>query len=241
MKTYILRNILLLLAGFLPLSAMSQSDRDLIRQGNKDYRAKRYPQAEVKYRKALSVNSSNPQALYNLACALMVQNKAKEAVELYQKAAAVEKNKIRKAMSYHNIGVICQSAEMYDEAIKAYSEALRNNPRDNATRYNLALCKKLQKKNNQKNSGGKNKDNKNNKDKNKDKNKKEQDKNQQNDKEKQNDKNSKSQEKEPQQPQMSKENAEQLLNAAMQQEQQTQQRLNKSMQQRQTRRLQKNW
>ena len=40
---------------------------------------------------------------------------------------------------------------------------------------------------------------------------------------------------------MSRDNAEQLLNAAMQEEQATQQRLKKAMQQPQSRRLQKNW
>jgi len=40
---------------------------------------------------------------------------------------------------------------------------------------------------------------------------------------------------------MSKDNAEQLLNAAMQQEKNTQQRMNKAMQQPGSRKLQKNW
>jgi Ca-activated chloride channel family protein len=40
---------------------------------------------------------------------------------------------------------------------------------------------------------------------------------------------------------MSKDNAEQLLNAAMQEEKATQQRLKKAMQQPNNRRLQKNW
>ena len=31
------------------------------------------------------------------------------------------------------------------DAIKAYEESLRNNPSDDETRYNLALCKRLQK------------------------------------------------------------------------------------------------
>lgn len=40
---------------------------------------------------------------------------------------------------------------------------------------------------------------------------------------------------------MSKENAEQMLNAAMQQEQQTQQRIKDTMRQNRSRKLQKNW
>lgn len=59
------------------------------------------------------------------------------------------------ALVYHNIGVICQNHRMYGEAIKAYEQSLRNNPKDNETRYNLALCKRLQKKQGNKNNQNK--------------------------------------------------------------------------------------
>ena len=140
-----IRHFVLCLLMLVPCVIEAQTDRDFIRQGNKAYRLKNFPQAEVQYRKALSKNNGNPQALYNLGCALMMQNKASEAVKFYQKASEVETNKLRKAKIYHNIGIICQSGKMYGDAIKAYSESLRNNPHDNETRYNLALCKKLQK------------------------------------------------------------------------------------------------
>ena len=214
----------------MPMLAMAQQDRDLIRSGNKFYRQKKYSAAEVDYRKAISKNPENPQAIYNLGCALMMQNKSSEAVKFYEKASSVETNKMRKAKIYHNIGVICQSGKMYGEAIKAYSEALRNNPSDNETRYNLVLCKRLQKdkrnnNNKQKKQEGKDKQEEQNgkSEKNKDKNK------QKNDKQNQ------------QQPQMSKDNAEQLINAAMQQEQQTQERMNKNRQQQSSKHLEKNW
>ncbi len=212
-----------------PMSLSAQTDRDCIRHGNKAFRQKQYPQAEVQYRKALSKNNSNPQALYNLGCALMMQNKASEAVKFYQKASGIETNKLRKAKIFHNIGFICQSGKMYGDAIKAYSESLRNNPHDDETRYNLALCKKLQKNENN------NKQQQNDKNKDKGKDKEQQQQQPKPDK----DKNKKQQQQ--QQPQMSKDNAEQLLNAAMQQEQQTQQRLNQRQQQQQVRHLEKNW
>lgn len=231
-----IRHIVLCLLMLVPCVLEAQTDRDFIRQGNKAYRQKNFPQAEVQYRKALSKNNGNPQALYNLGCALMMQNKASEAVKFYQKASEVETNKLRKAKIYHNIGIICQSGKMYGDAIKAYSESLRNNPHDNETRYNLALCKKLQKngKNNkqQQQQNDKDKENDKNKENGKDKQQQQKDKP---DKEKANPK------QQQQQPQMSKDNAEQLLNAAMQQEQQTQQRLNRQQQQQQSRSLEKNW
>ncbi len=210
------------------LSVMAQSDRQFIRNGNKQYRSQDYQKSEVEYRKAISKNSNNSNAIYNLGCALMMQQKDSAAIVHFQQAGSLEKNKMRKAMSYHNIGVICQKHQMYGDAINAYKEALRNNPNDDETRYNLALCKRLNKENPDKN--------KQNQDKNKKENKQEQDKK---DNSKQNDK----QEKQAPQPkeQMSRENAEQLLNAAIQEEKATQQRLKKATQHPNTQQNQKNW
>lgn len=228
------RNILLTLFLLVSLLSFSQTDRDYIRSGNKAFRKGNYAQAEVEYKKSLSVNPENTQALYNMGCALMMQKKNTDAVKYFQKSGDKESNKLRKSKSYHNIGVICQASKMYDNAIEAYSEALRNNPSDNETRYNLALCQKLRKnqdkdkkKNNDKDKKNKNGGNKNKKEK--------------QDKEKDKNENNKNEQKKQDQPQMSKDNAEQLLNAAMQQEQQTQQRLNKARQQQQTRHFEKNW
>lgn len=229
-----LKYIFILIATFASSAAFAQADRQYIRNGNKLFHQQNYAKAEVEYRKAISKNPNNSQAIYNLGNALLMQQKDSAATSLFQKSGKIEKSKIRKAMSYHNIGVICQKHQMYGEAINAYKEALRNNPNDNETRYNLALCKKLLK--NQ--PKDKNKQNNKQKDKNnKDKNKKNKDK--QNNKNKDQDK----QDKKQQQPKdrMSKDNAEQLLNAAMQEEKATQQRISKAMQQAGSRKLQKNW
>lgn len=100
--------------------------------------------------------------MYNLGCALMMQQKDSMAMVQYQHAAQEETNVLRRSKSYHNMGVIMQNHREYAKAIECYKMALRCNPQDNETRYNLALCKKLLKNQPQKN----NKDNKNNKNKN---------------------------------------------------------------------------
>ena len=197
---------------------MAQSDRQSIRNGNRQFRTEEFAKAEVEYRKAIAKNPNNPQAVYNLGCALMAQQKDSAAIIQFQNAGKMESVKMRKAMAYHNIGVICQQHQMYGEAIEAYKEALRNNPKDDETRYNLALCKRQQK------------------------NQPQNDKKEQNKKEEQNkDQQQEKQEKQQQKEQMSKDNAEQLLNAAIQEEKATQQRMKKAMQQPRSRKLQKNW
>lgn len=233
----------MLLVGTAQVGA--QTDRNLIRQGNRAFKSQKWAVAETQYRKAISKNQKNPQAIYNLGCALLAQQKDSMAIQQFTNAAQLETNRLRRAASYHNMGVIMQNHREYAQAIEYYKMALRCNPQDNETRYNLALCKKLLKNNPQ------NKD-KNNKDKNKDKNKKDQNKDKNKDnKDKNDDKNNKNNknknnknnqnQNQPNQDKMSRENAEQLLNAAVQQEQATKRKLQKAMSQPRRKAYDKNW
>lgn len=221
----------------------AQNDRNFIRQGNRAYHKQKWAAAETQYRKAISKNQMNAQAVYNLGCALMMQQKDSMAMIQFENASKLETNKMRRARSYHNMGVVMQQHQQYAQAIGCYENALRCNPQDNATRYNLALCKKLLKNQKQNKQNDKNKNNKNkNKDKNKDKQNKDQNKDQNKGKNK-NDKNKNNQNKNNQQNQdkMSKDNAEQLLNAAIQQEKDTKRKMQKAMSQPRRKQYEKNW
>lgn len=227
-----MRRLLSILCSFIfVLGVQAQNDRGHIRLGNRLFHQQKFEQAEVEYRKAVGKNSANPQAHYNLGCALFAQKKDSAAVKQYEIAGRLEKTSRRKAMVFHNLGVVCQQHQLYQQAITAYEESLRNNPNDNETRYNLALCKKLLKNQPKQNQ------NKNKQDKNKQNNKKN---NRQTQNNKNQDKQNPNNQPQPKE-QMSKDNAEQLLNAAMQEEQATQQRLKDAMRQPQRRKLQKNW
>ena len=162
-----LRNTLLLIMLLLAFQdATAQTDRKLIRQGNSQFRNQHYEEAEATYRKASAANAQNPEAQYNLGCALMAQQKDSMAMKCFQNSAQLHTDKQRKAQAYHNMGVILQQKKQFGEAAEAYKAALRNNPKDNETRYNLALCLK-QMKNQPKQNQNQKKDE--NKDKNKDK------------------------------------------------------------------------
>ena len=212
------------------LTASAQTDRQYIREGNKQFRLGQYDKAEVSYRKAVEKNPKNPQAAYNLGNALMAQKKDSAAVQQFEQSARMETNPLRKSAAYHNMGVICQTHKMYDDAIEAYKNSLRLNPNDDETRYNLVLCKHLKKKQDDKQKQNQQyKDDKQNKD-----DKKDDQKDQKQDK-----KDDKQQEQ--QKPQMSKDNAEQLLNAAIQNEKMTQDKMKKQQQQPQRRNVLKNW
>ena len=194
------------------------------------------------YRKAIEANGRFPQAHFNLGNALLRQQKPKEAMQAYEQAVKVETNKGRLASIYHNMGVILQSQKQFGPAIECYKNALRRNPADNESRYNLVLCQHQLKNNPQQDQQNDNKENKDGKDKNKEEDKNSSKKDKQENKDKKEDQ-QKQQQKQSQQNEenMSKENAEQLLNAAMQDEKDTQERIRKAMAKPRQRKLEKQW
>ena len=190
--------------------------------------------ADVDIRKALELNPKSSDAMYILGNALMMQEKAKEAMEQFDAASRLEKDKKKLAQIYHNMGVILQSSTQLPQCIAAYKQSLRNNPKDNETRYNLALAQKQLKDQQQ---------NQQNQDQQQNKQDQKQDDKQQN--KDQQDQNKKEQQQNPQQQQqnqnqMSKENAQQLLNAVMQDEKNVQDKVKKQIQV-QGRKLEKDW
>ena len=212
------------------VSAFAQkAERDYIRKGNRAFKDSVFVDAEVNYRKALDANPSSTIARFNLGNTLLWQNKAQEAMNEFADAARIEKDKGRKAQIFHNMGVIFHTTKEYEKAIEMYKEALRNNPSDDETRYNLALAQKMLKDQQQNQQ-------------NQDQNQQEQQQNQDQQQQQQQDQQQQQQQQQPEQKQdeMSKENAEQLLNSVMQDEQNTQDKV-KKQQVIQGSRLEKDW
>ena len=233
-KFYILS--LLLVASAVQVFAQQKTDRDYLRSGNKLYNDSLFIKAEVDYRKALEINPKSTDAMFNLANTLLMQQKAKEAMEQYESVSKIEKDKDKLAQIYHNMGVILQSSKQLPQCIEAYKESLRNNPKDNETRYNLALAQKQLKdlQQNQQNQDQQQqqqqKQEEEKQDQNKDQQEQEQkDQQQQNQQQQQQNKN-----------EMSKENAQQLLNAVMQDEKNVQDKVKKQIQI-QGKKLEKDW
>lgn len=224
--------LFLLFAAAATLHAQ-KAERDLIRKGNRMYNDSVYENAEVNYRKALEINPKSTVAMYNLANTLMQQNKLQEAMEQYAGAAKVEKEKPNLAQIYHNMGVIFQSQKDYAKAIEAYKQSLRNNPKDNETRYNLALAQKLLKDQQQ--------DQQNQDQQNQQKQEEKQDQQQNQQQNQNNDQQQEPPQQQKQDNQMSKENAEQLLNSVMQDEKDVQDKVKKQQQVIKGNRLEKDW
>lgn len=218
-----------------------KAERDYIRKGNRLFNDSVFVDAEVNYRKALEINPKSTVSMYNLGNTLSQQQKFQDAMEQYVSASNIEKDKMKLAHIYHNMGVLFQAGKDYAKAVDAYKMSLRNNPTDHETRYNLALAQKMLKDQQQ---------NQQNQDQNQDQNKdqQKQDQKQDQNKDKQNDQ-KQDEKKDQQQPpksekqnnQMSKENAEQLLNSVMQDEKNVQDKVKKQQKVMQGGRLEKDW
>ncbi len=247
MKRYIL---FFICSCFALLASAQKEERDFLRKGNRQYKDSLFVDAEVSYRKALEANPMSTDALYNIGNTLTQQEKYEEAIKEYVNATKIEesrkleKDKMKLAHIYHNMGVIYQAGQDYAKAIEAYKMSLRNNPKDDETRYNLALAQKqLQDQQNE----NQDQDQDQNQDQNEDQqqqdqqNQDNQDQNQdQKDQQQQDQQQNQQDQQENKENEMSRENAEQLLNSVMQDEKETQEKLQKQ-QVLQGVRLEKDW
>jgi len=231
MKQYIIAILMLLNVPVL----FAQDAKSYIHKGNELYNQQKYNEAADSYSKSVEKKGALPlQGNFNLGDALYKEKKFDVAAQRFTDIAASGVDANIKSKAYHNLGNTLLETKKYDESIDAYKKALLNNPKDDQTRYNLAYAQEMLKKQKQQNKNNQNKNNqnnKNNKDKNKDKSDKDKDKNKQDkdkdkndpDKDKQNpDKNKQDQ----QQPnQVSKNDAQNMLNALNDQEKNTQDKL----------------
>ena len=98
--------------------------------------------AEQIFRKAAALDTTYAKAPYNLGTALFQENHVEEAFGHLKEAANRSKQPELSHKAFHNIGNVYMQKKEYDNAIEAYKQALRNDPTDEETRYNLALAKK---------------------------------------------------------------------------------------------------
>jgi len=152
----------------LPVQAQRRTDRSYVRSGNRAYTDSLWHKAEIKYRKAADLNEANVDAKYNLANTLYSQlltdsipnekfpEMCQEIIDLYTTSGAHEEDALKKAAISHNIGNTLYLRglfemntrkegvkETYAACINAYKDALRANPADDETRYNLAKAKAI--------------------------------------------------------------------------------------------------
>lgn len=224
-----------------------KAERKNVREGNKLYADEKFTESEIAYRKSLEVNPRSVEGTYNLGNALYKQQKFPEAAEQYQlltgqaqKMVETEEGRARLANVFHNLGDISMQSKEYQKSVEAFKQSLRLNPKDDETRYNLALAQKLledqQNQNQDQNQDQQNQDKQEDQE-NKDDQQQQQQQQQQNDQ-----KEDKTQQEQQQNEQMSQDNAQQMLDAFLQDEKETQEKVKKAQaQQQQRRKTDKEW
>jgi len=130
-----------------------QKSNDFVYEGNTlvndDFIA-----GEKEYRKALSKKPSNTKGAFNLGNAYYETGNFDEALLRHIEASNLATTKAEKHKAFHNIGNTLMQKKMCKEAVEAFKSALRNNPTDEETRYNLVVakeCAEEQQKNEDKN------------------------------------------------------------------------------------------
>lgn len=217
--------VFLLSLGTLVINA--QKDAQNIYEGNNMYHSGKIPEANAKYVRSLELNPNNKKANFNLGDAIYrsamevkagkvnIPASAKMTPDslskmMFDQAAqnfAVVANSVSDKdtlhQAWHNIGNCYLQKKEFKEAVNAYKKSLKFNPKDEETRYNLAYALKNLPKEDKKGGGGQSPQPQN---------------------KKEEDKKDKQKNAQPQQTEMSKEQAEQLLKALMDSEKKLQER-----------------
>lgn len=203
----------------------AQRDNSLVRKGNQAYEKGKFTDAEVAYRKALEKNPNSTKGMYNLGDALYRQKNFEEAGKSFATVAQrPDVDKKTAANAWFNMGNTLLEAKKYNEAFEAFKNSLVLNPTDPDAKYNLEYARRRQQ--------DQQKQDQQNKDQNKDQQKQDQQKQdqQKQDQQKQDQQKQEQQQQKQQQPQnkeMSKQDAERMLEAMKNAEQKTRENLDK--------------
>jgi tetratricopeptide (TPR) repeat protein len=234
------RGTLLLFSFFMGLmfSAFGQpSSYNMIKDGNKQFKEKKFNDAEVNYRRSINTGKNLKEGNYNLGNAYYKQGKYEQAAQQFQSVSGMKSlSAEEQAKTFHNLGNSFLKENKYEESIQAYKNALKLNPNDNDTRYNLAYAQaKLQQQQQQNKDNKDKKDDKNKDQKNKDQqkqdqkqdqDKQDQQKQEQNKDQEQKDKEQKDKQQQAKRNKISKEDAEKILQALNNDEKKTQKKMN---------------
>lgn len=132
-----------LLLAFALLLQVRFSDTELQRmlyEGGREYAAGKYEAALIHYDAVLTQEPENYMALEGRGAALYRLGKHAAAAEAWASATYVAPDKATRAKSYFNLGNSYMKRKAWEQAIKHFSSALKNNPEDALAKYNLSYA-----------------------------------------------------------------------------------------------------
>jgi len=201
---------------------IAQSTRGLINDGVDLYKEQKFADAEVNFKKGVEKNPESFESKFNLGDAYYKQERYDEAIKTFQSSFVNAKNDEEKAKIFHNIGNSLLKSQKVKESIGAYKEALKLNPNDQETKYNLSYALNMLK-----NPGQNQQQDDQNKDQNQDQNKDQQKQDQQQQNQDQQQQNQQQQSQEQKEQELTKQEAEKILEALKNNEKDLQKQLRK--------------
>lgn len=248
-----MRKLFIYILLLLSLSAVAQKERSMARKGNRFYSDSAFSEAEIAYRKSLDENANLREAQFNLANTAIRQQKFAEALEQLEVLASTSSDKGEYAEIYHNMGNAYlgmyqeslqdqekakSAGEELDKSIDAFKQSLRNNPSDDETRYNLAVAQKLK----EEGPPEQQEQQQDQQDQEQEQNEDQQEQQDQQQQEQDQQEQEQEQQQQPQPDEISKEDAEKILNAMMQEEKELQEeQKEKQKAKARSRRVEKDW
>lgn len=122
--------------------ALSQSSHRLLQEADKHFQNGNYAEAEEKYRKALSKESSFT-ARYNLGNTVYKQERYEEAVDHFLDASSVGENDLQSSDAFYNLGnAYFQNGDL-ENAIESFKQAIKFSGSNREAQYNLAVAKEI--------------------------------------------------------------------------------------------------
>jgi Ca-activated chloride channel homolog len=235
------KSILLLILMIFSASMSAQADKKLIRKGNREYDKNKFSESEISYRKAIDNNKQSPDAVFNVGDALYKQNKFEEAGKQFVENVNENYDKVKKSAGLYNLGNSLLKANKIEESIDAYKNSLRLRPDNREAKYNLSYAQDLlrrqqeQQKKQQQDKQDNKKDNKK-----EDQKKDQKDQNDKN-KDQKEDQNKNQDQKQPQKQEISKDDAQRLLNSLANDEKNVQEKVKLAKASKAKIRTLKNW
>lgn len=256
--------VIVMLSVLIVTPIWGQVDKKDVRRGNRDFRKENFREAEIDYRKALVKDSMSVAANYNLANTLYREGDFAQAQQALERVKEVAPMSGSAADYYFNLGDAALQQKDYQKAVEAFGESLIRRPEDLQAKENFIYAKKMlqnqqqnqqnqnndQNQDNQDQNQDQNQDNQNNQDQNDDQNKDQNDDQDKNDDQNKDDQpnqdqnGGQDQKEQPQgqQPKITPQAAQQMLQAIQAKEKETQDKVNKQKAEAlKSRQKEKNW
>jgi tetratricopeptide (TPR) repeat protein len=138
-----LSRVIPVLLILLSVESHAQNENRTIRKGNMAFENESFTEAELHYRKALERNEGSFKGNFNLGSSIYRQDHYEEAANAFQRAVANQTDKKELSKAFYNYGNSLLMNQQIPESIEAYKNALRLNPADDDARHNLVYAMNL--------------------------------------------------------------------------------------------------